>query len=238
MRVGPKSRWGIRRHLAGFAALGVATLAATVTGYAANLPLDSQNLTVFRTCILTATPSGTSVVADTYVASNSATSNFGTATAMYVQSGNAGGNRRVYVSFDLAQCSPAIPASATVHTAVLRTFVTAIPSPCRTNGLYRVTSAWTEAGITWNTQPTVGSVTASIGIGSEVGCQNRTTSTYVSGWEVASDVQAFVSGSATNRGWMIRDAAEGSGTSRTSTFTTKNAGTLAQAPQLVVVYRL
>jgi hypothetical protein len=35
---------------------------------------------------------------------------------------------------------------------------------------------------------------------------------------------------------MIRDDAEGSSTTRTTTFSTKNLGTLAQAPQLVVTY--
>jgi hypothetical protein len=45
-----------------------------------------------------------------------------------------------------------------------------------------------------------------------------------------------VAGAATNFGWMIRDDVEGSASARASTYSTKNLGTLAQSPQLVVTY--
>jgi hypothetical protein len=59
---------------------------------------------------------------------------------------------------------------------------------------------------------------------------------YVTGAAVTSDVAAWVAGSASNFGWMIRDDAEGSVTTRTATFSAKDLGTIAQVPQLVVTY--
>jgi len=59
----------------------------------------------------------------------------------------------------------------------------------------------------------------------------------VTGWDVTADVQAFVSGSATNYGWMIRDDVEGSSTSRAVTFSSKEAANIPRSPQLVVNYR-
>ena len=68
------------------------------------------------------------------------------------------------------------------------------------------------------------------------GVERRLDPRYIShqqrvGWIVA----AFVTGTA-NYGWMLRDDAENSGTTRTITFSTKELATLAQAPQLVVTY--
>src|SRR5438105_2776921 len=111
----------------------------------------------------------------------------------------------------------------------------------RTEDVFKVTSSWTEAGITWNHQPfgtsvnnpPTGSRTSSINVGSSP-CQNSTNNTYVSGWDVAVDVQAFVNGSSSNFGWMIRDDTENSATARTATFATKNANVLLASPQLVI----
>ena len=64
----------------------------------------------------------------------------------------------------------------------------------------------------------------------EPGCRLLT------GADVSTDVGAFVAGTATNNGWMIRDDTESSATARTVTFSAKDLGTLAQAPQLVVTY--
>jgi hypothetical protein len=55
-------------------------------------------------------------------------------------------------------------------------------------------------------------------------------------WNVTADTQLFVTGTS-NVGWMIRDRTESQGTARTATFSSKNLGTLAQSPQLIVTYR-
>jgi len=214
-----------------------------VTGSAASLNQSSQNFTPFRTCTITATPSGTTAVRDAHVQQATATTNFGTATAMNVASATAA-NRRVHVWFNLALCTPAIPATATIRLATLRLYVTALPTVCRTIAVFRVgASAWTEAALTWNNQPfgttinnpAPGTASVQFNVGTPVGCTNLAAG-YVTGATVTADVAAFVAGTATNNGWMLRDSVEGSATARTTTFSTKNLGTLAQAPQLIVTY--
>jgi len=211
-------------------------------GLAAGVTLNSQELTPYRTCTVTATPSSTTAVIDAVVRQATPTTNLGTATTTETSSANAA-NRRVYIKFDLSGCSPAIPSAANVRAATLRLYMSALPAACRTLDIFRVTSSWTEAGITWNTQPfgttlnnpATASRTDSFDVGSVTGCQNLAAG-YVAGADVTTDVAAFVAGSATNNGWMIRDDVENSATTRTATFSAKNLGTLAQAPQLIVTY--
>lgn len=221
--------------------VGVLTLALASSGSASSLSLTSQNLTPYRTCVVSGTPTTTTAVADASVRQASATSNFGTQTTNDVASANAA-NRRLYIRFDLTVCSPAIPSSATIRLATLRMYASALPAACRTNDVFRVTATWTEGAITWNNQPfgttlnnpATGSRTTSFDSGTPVGCQfgaaGFTTAT------VTTDVAAWVSGSAANYGWMIRDDVESSATARTTTFSAKNLGTAAQVPMLVISY--
>jgi hypothetical protein len=223
--------------------LGLMLGVGASAGLAAGLSLTSQALTPSRTCTLTAIPANTTVVTDTTVRQGSPTANFGTATTLTVASG-ASVNQRTYVRFDLAACSPAMPAGATVRLATLRLYVTVMSSACRTIDLFPVTAAWSETGLTWNNQPfgtainnpASASRTATFAIGTPGGCQNRTNGTYVVGATVTSDVAAFVAGTSTNYGWMLRDDVEGSATTRTETFSSKDLDTAAQAPQLVITY--
>ncbi len=210
---------------------------------AADLNLTSENLTPYRTCTLTATPATTTSIIDSNVRQGSATSNFGTTTTMLVSSSGAA-NQRVYIRFDLTACTVAIPATATIRLATLRLFATVLPAACRTVDVFKVTATWAETTITWNNQPfgttlnnpPTGSRTDSFDIGTPVGCQNLTANAYILGADVTSDVAAFVAGSATNFGWMLRDDVEASATARSSTYATKNLGTVNRAPQLVITY--
>jgi hypothetical protein len=211
------------------------------TGAAASLSLGSQQITPYRSCTITATPSSTTAVIDSGVREASAGTNFGTSTTNSVSSAT-GANQRIYIRFDLTQCSPAIPSTATIRIATLRIYVSALPAACRTIDIFRTTATWTEGAITWNNQPfgttlnspAQSSRTGSFNVGTPAGCQNLAAG-YVVGATVTSDVSAFVTGTA-NYGWMLRDDVEGSATTRTSTFSAKNLGTLAQAPQLVITY--
>ncbi len=208
----------------------------------ASISLASQNFTPYRTCTLAATPATTTSIVDTTVKQASATSNFGAATTNSVSSG-ASANQRIYVRFDLAACSPAIPSTATVRLATLRLYMTAVPAACRTLDLFRVTATWTESAITWNTQPfgttinnpASGSRSDSLTVGTPAGCVNLVAG-YVVGADVTTDVAAFVAGSASNFGWMIRDDTEGSATVRTATFSAKELASIGQLPELVVTY--
>src|SRR5438552_2320575 len=66
------------------------------------------------------------------------------------------------------------------------------------------------------------------------GCQTQPTGVYVSGGAVPSAVAHFVVGSSTTFGCMLRDDSEGSSPTRTTIFSSKELGAVAQEPQLVV----
>jgi len=226
-------------------AAAIAATLSVAVAHAAGLSVASQTLTPYRTCTLLATPSTTTSVIDASVRQGAATSNFGTATTNNVAS-SSGANRRLYVKFDLAACSPTIPSTAVIRTATLRNYLTAIPSAvCRTVDIFRVTASWAEGTITWNNQPfgtTVnnpasGTATDTFAVGSAAGCGNASTGVYATGAVVTSDVAAFVAGTA-NFGWMLRDDAEGSASGFTSTLSAKELATASQAPELVVTYVL
>jgi len=223
-------------------ALGVALGAAVTVGSAASLTMTSQAITPLRTCVLTATPATTTAEVDATVAQGSPTTAMGTATSLTIQSATST-NDRIYLRFILTNCSPAIPASATIRLATLRLYVTARPAVCRTLDIFPATVSWVESSITWNSQPfgttlnnpPTGSRTGTFNLGNAAGCQN-TALGYTIGAGVTADVQSYVSGSSTNDGWMIRDDTEGSATTRTETFASKELGTLAEEPQLVISY--
>ncbi|HEY6379439.1 MAG TPA: DNRLRE domain-containing protein [Candidatus Dormibacteraeota bacterium] len=226
------------------AAVAVA-IACPLAAHAAALTLTSQRLTTLSSCMLDSFPSSAAIDADTYVQQGSPATNAGAATSMVVRS-SAGANDRIYVSFNLAKCSPAIPAAAIIRNATLNLYVTAIPATtCRTLDIFKIAAAWSEAGITWNNQPVGASInnpptaqrTSSTTVGPSSPCVYTTANQYIP-WSVTADVSQFVAGSATNNGWMIRDDTEGSATARAETFTTREAGVLTQAPQLTVSYTL
>ncbi|MDH4333762.1 MAG: DNRLRE domain-containing protein [Chloroflexota bacterium] len=225
------------------ASAGILVGSGVLTGSADSLSLTSQNFTPYRTCTITATPTTTTAVADTTARQGSPTSNFGTNSVIAVQSG-VNLNIRLYIWFDLTRCSPLIPSSATVRLATLRLYMTAAPAECRVLDIFRVTASWGETTLTWNNQPfgtainnpPTASRTGTFSVGTPVGCQNRATGVYVTGGTVTADVARFVAGSATNFGWMIRDDAEGSATTRASQYSAKEVGTVPQEPQLVITY--
>lgn len=232
------------RRLLILAAIAVGLLAGAnlSVGSAASVSLTSQKFTPYRTCTLTATPTTTTVITDTTVRQGSATTNFGTVNPLTVSSAS-GANQRTYLKFSLTSCSPTIPTTAIVRLATLRLYMTVVPAACRTMDIFPATTAWTEAGVTWNNQPfgatinnpATGSRTDSFDVGTPAGCTNQAAG-YVTGATVTSDVAKFVSGASTNNGWMIRDDTEGSATTRTTSFAAKELGTVAQEPQLVVTY--
>jgi 2',3'-cyclic-nucleotide 2'-phosphodiesterase (5'-nucleotidase family) len=94
-------------------------------------------------------------VADSYISSGRATSNYGTSTSLYVQSSSVStyGNERAWLKFDLFS----LPVGATITSASLQLWDwkaagAALPTEVRGgNG-----DTWTEAGINWNNQPTFG----------------------------------------------------------------------------------
>jgi hypothetical protein len=211
----------------------VATIATATVAMAASLSLTSKNLTIYRTCVITANPNTTTAELDTMVQQDADTNSFPTDPTMEVQS-SSGANHRSFVKFDLTKCSPVIPSSATVKVATLRLVVSTLPNACRTHDVFKATATWAET-ITWSTQPAVSaSRSAFTNVGSAP-CTNSTNLVYVP-WDVTADVQSFVTTPANNFGWMLRDDVESSGTTRTGAYATKDSSILGGAPQLVVNY--
>jgi hypothetical protein len=225
--------------LAGFV---VAAVAGATTAWPASLPVSSKQLTVYRTCVLDATTSAGTAVFDSWVDQRNPTTNNNSSTALQVAS-NTTRNQRTYTRFDLAKCSPTVPASASVKSATLRLYAGAPTASCRTHDLFSVATSWSETTITWNNQPFGTALNnpaqsqrkSSMTIGTPAGCQNTTTG-YVNGWDVTTDVQAFVAGTSTNNGWMIRDDVEGSSTAFLQQYGGKSNNSAVAMPQLLVTY--
>ena len=245
-----RSRVPDRRHLlAAGRVLAVVLLfypfAHASVGYASSLTVASTNLTVYATCTLSGTTGASASVKDSYVDENAPTTTNGSAATMNSQSRN-NRNRRSYISFDLTTCAPSIPSSAIVTGATLRLWVTAVPvATCRIEDVFAVTSAWTQSAITWNNQPfgtainspASGARTDSITIGSGAGCTDRLCRA-VRSVERDHERGELRLGERDELGWMIRDDAEGAnGLGFTVTFSTSDAASVPQAPQLVVTYK-
>jgi hypothetical protein len=99
------------------------------------------------------------------------------------------------VEFDLSS----IPASSTIVSANLELYNLGSSADPREIGVFRNTSAWNEATVTWNSRPTTeASPTDSwpAAVAPPGG--------FVS-FDVAADVQAFVDASAANNGWTITE---------------------------------
>jgi hypothetical protein len=234
----------MRRVVVRCAAWPFAAASALVatTAFAASLSVSSKNLTPFRTCVITGTPKTTTAESDSEVKQDNATANFAGTTPLDIQSSTSK-NHREYVSFALTTCAPAIPSSATVKSATLRMYVTTLGAACRTFDAFRVTSSWADTTITWNNQPfgttlnnpASAQATSSISIGPSV-CTNTATGYLTTAWNVTTDVQAFVSGTATNNGWMIRDDVENASTAAVTKFADSATNVVGQSLQLVVTY--
>jgi hypothetical protein len=229
----------------GLAVAAAAALAGAgwMVGSAATVTVTPKNHTAFRTCVLTAYPSTSTVESDSWIDQSSPAANKGSSTAIQVQSRATSKNMRGFIRFDLAKCAPAIAGTATVRTARLRLNLSAAPtSGPRTYNLHRVTgpcpeaatTCWTESGLTWNNQPTVAaSPTSTLTLSS-----SSTTSVYYT-FDVTADVGAVIAGAASNYGWRIADSAEENAGTILASFNSKDLATTAapaRAPELVVVY--
>jgi hypothetical protein len=173
------------------------------------------------TCTLTA-------VADASVNAAQANTNFGTNTQLNV-SPNTLSLQRSFVRFDLAGCSPVIPADAIVQTATVRLTTASIVLASRTIDLRSVSVTWTEAAVTWNNQPAVAaSNTSSAGV-----TALQAAGTVIS-WTATSDIQSFVAGAATDFGFRLSDSAAGTALSVPLVLNAREAA--SGLPQVVVTY--
>ena len=235
---------GTARRAAALAAAVLVTGTA-LRAEAASLPLGSQHLTTFSACSLVIFPTTTTGMADAWVDQKNPATNNGTQNSLNVASNTAGDNQRAYFSFTLSNCLVGPPSTATVLSAALVLNVRKLAPTCRTLDVFRLTTSWTETGVTWNGQPAPATTTAntpssasrtsSANVGNVSTCANKTTNAAVS-FDVTADVAAYVTGSATNDGWMMRDDAENGGSSQQTQFTTREGAALATAPRLLITY--
>ena len=215
-----------RRVTLAVALLVVPGLIATLPAAAAGLSLSTRTLTVVTRTYGAAQTCTLNAVADSYVARELSGSNFGTATSLQV-SPDGVATRRTFVRFDITACSPSIPSDALVQSSKVRLTISALAAATRTYELRAASATWVETAITWANQPAVASTTgsASVTAGTLAGA--------VVEWTATSDVQAFVTGAATNAGWRISDSSEG-GLGTPLLFGSREAA--SGKPQLTITY--
>lgn len=209
------------------AAIAVGVAATASVAYAATFSVSSARLTTSSvattigetTCSLTATDDATLDRA-------AQGTNFGNLATLSVRAQNGNNQRRSIARFDVASCS--IPAGALVRSASLRLTVTTAPGSTRNYGVHRVTGSWVESTVTYSSQPAFNATaTATVATGA--------APTSLS-WSVLSDVSAFVAGTATNNGWLVKDANEGANPAVQTIFASSENATTANRPQLVIGY--
>jgi len=105
-------------------------------------------------------------VADAYVYSASPTTNYGTATTLYVGSQSTSATGRALFRFDLSS----IPAGATVQSATFQAYLVQSSSSPTTLDveLKRIDAPWQEMAVIWNTQPGYTGANNVTGVGTAV----------------------------------------------------------------------
>src|SRR6059058_6020915 len=115
--------------------------------------------------------------------------------------------RRGVIQFDLSS----IPACASVTSATLRMTIENAGNASRTYGAHRVTASWTEGGVTWLRRNSTTLWTSAGGdfvAAPTDSVPTGTVNNVLLQWNVTPDVAAFVSGAATNAGWLVKDSVE------------------------------
>jgi hypothetical protein len=214
---------------------GTATRTPTTTG----TPTPTTSVGVTPTATPTPTPPPPAIlsaVKDSWIQQDNATQNKGTDTGLRVKSAS-GKLRRSLVQFDLSSIAP----SSCIESAALKLTLTQVQNTARTHAVHRLTANWTEgtgvsnSGVTWNSRNGLNPWTAAGGDFAPTATASTATGT-VNGatlqWDVTSDVSAFLAGTASNNGWLVKDANEGTGAE--FVFASRENGTPTKRPQLVV----
>jgi hypothetical protein len=122
-------------------------------------------------------------IADGYVRDGTyATTSFGGSTSLYTKNASPGYARRAFLKFDISRVSGG------VGSAKLRIYGQHMSSGTGSDSVYAVAgNGWTEAGLTWSTQPA---------LGAKLSTATTTTALGYIEWDVTSFVGAQVSGGA------------------------------------------
>ena len=142
--------------------------------------------------------------ADAAVSQENPTTPLGDYGFLYVRSEKNNKNQRSLIRFPL----PATPALCTVTAASLA-LLPLVADTGRTLHAYQAATAWTEATVTWNTQPATTGVAATVASGS------------APVFNVLTQVTAMYAG--TNTGFVLRDSAESSNTRKDQWLASREA---------------
>lgn len=158
-------------------------------------------------------------VADTYVSSSSAASNYGTAASITVSA-----PKTAYLKFDLS----GVPAGTTVNKATLRLYVNAVTAGGQFD-IYNLlpTPTWSESTVTYNNRPALG---ASATGGNPVTLSTASVRTFVL-VDITSTVQGWLSAPSNNNGIALAAV----GQSANFSFDTKESTTTSHQPELEIV---
>ena len=150
-----------------------------------------------------------------------ADTNYGSDTSLYSQQRTSQA-RRALIQFGLS----AIPSGSVINSATLEMYATSATGNPQIN-LHRVTSSWTESGVTWNNQPSydaaiVSSLTSS-GTGWKV-------------WDVKSLIEGYLNGTYTNDGILLKCNTETGTTTVNKVFASRENSNTSQRPVLRINY--
>jgi hypothetical protein len=164
---------------------------------------------------------------DSIVETVNPTTNYETITLCEIGRNGTYNMLREYIQFDLST----VPADAVVVDANLKLYqYSNFGTNNFTIGLHNVTSAWDESTITWNLQPTCSvdaETTSDITIGDI---------TWKS-WEIDNLVQAWLDGSITNYGVVLKDTDEASlGFGGVRFWSSDYTDDTSKRPELVIDY--
>jgi hypothetical protein len=155
------------------------------------------------------------VNADSWIHQKDSSKNFGSDSILKVTS-KSGENARALVRFSL----PTVPAGCQVVGAELHLY-NASPKEGRTIEVSQLSGPWTQSGVTWNNQPATTGLTATASTPSAAVWMK---------WSVTEQVKGMYSSG--NYGFLIRDAAEGSGDTEQQFHSLEKAPD--RPPQLVI----
>jgi large repetitive protein len=159
-----------------------------------------------------------SASADSWIHQKDSSKNFGTDSILKV-SPKSGENTRALVRFNL----PTLPAGCQVVGAELQLY-SASAKGGRTIEVSRLAATWTESGVTWTNQPARTGTAATAPSLSSSGTMK---------WSVTTQVQSMYTNG--NYGFLIRDAAEGSGDTEQQFHSREKAPD--RPPQLVITLK-
>lgn len=139
--------------------------------------------------------------------------------------------RRALLQFDISS----IPTGSTVTSVTLTMKKTApLGTPGSPLMVHEITGSWTETGVTWNNQPTYDGSGYSWTVATSAGTD---TITHNTGGQFLFDlVQAWISGTKTNNGVIIKYGSEAGGSNHVHRYYSSAAATSTDRPKLSITY--